>query len=391
MDIIRVKNLDHVFGKNPHRILPLLKEGISNEEIREKYGNNVGLRDTSITFKKGEICVLMGLSGSGKSTLLRCLNGLNQPTQGKIEVFDESRWIDITSCKKAELIKLRMNQISFVFQSFALLPWLNIQENVAFGLVLKKKNKDYIAKTVQEKLALVGLKGWGKKMVKELSGGMQQRVGLARALATEADILLMDEPFSALDPLIRHNLQGELNDLQKKLKKTIVFVSHDLDEAVRIGDRIVIMNEGRIVQTGTAQEIIFNPKNSYVKSFVNNINSVNAIYASIIMESFVALKKNKTIYLDKQKTWQITLDTNILPRAVKNEQFPKASLVFNQNSTKKLKKGDIVIVHSELSMKKIIKIRYQTQAPILVIEDNKLLGYINEQEIFCGLIGKISL
>ena len=391
MDIIRVKNLDHVFGKNPHRILPLLKEGISNEEIREKYGNNIGLRDTSITFKKGEICVLMGLSGSGKSTLLRCLNGLNQPTQGKIEVFDENRWIDITSCKKAELIKLRMNQISFVFQSFALLPWLNIQENVAFGLVLKKKNKDYIAKTVQEKLALVGLKGWGKKMVKELSGGMQQRVGLARALATEADILLMDEPFSALDPLIRHNLQGELNDLQKKLKKTIVFVSHDLDEAVRIGDRIVIMNEGRIVQTGTAQEIIFNPKNSYVKSFVNNINSVNAIYASIIMEPLVALKKNETIYLDKQKTWQITLDTNILPRAVKNEQFPKASLVFNQNSTKKLKRGDVVIVHSELSMKTIIKIRYQTQAPILVIEDNKLLGYINEQEIFCGLIGKISL
>ena len=391
MNIIKVKNVNLVFGKKPHNIIPLLEKKISNKEIREKYNNNIGLCGVSIDFQKGKTCVLMGLSGSGKSTLLRCLNGLNKPTTGDIEVFYNHHWLNITSCKKAKLIDLRMNFISFVFQNFALIPWLNIEENAAFGLVLQKKKKDFIKKTVAEKLKIVGLDGWGKKKISELSGGMQQRVGLARALATEADILLMDEPFSALDPLIRYNLQGELNDLQKKLKKTIIFVSHDLDEAVRIGDKIVIMNEGKIIQQGTAQEIIFSPKNSYVRNFVNNINAVHALYASIIMQPLQNLKKNTTTYLDKNKTYQITLDENISPITIKNKNLPNSKLIYFVKENQKFKKGDIVIILCECTMKKIIEIRYQTQSPILVIKDKKLVGVIDESEIFCGLTGKVSL
>ncbi len=387
MDIIKAKNLDLVFGKKPQSIIPLLRKGVSNEEIRNKYNNNVGLRDISINFEEGKTCVVMGLSGSGKSTLLRCLNGLNKPTAGTIEIFEKQEWVDITSCTKKQLTNLRMNSISFVFQSFALLKWLNVQDNVAFGLDLQKKKKSFITQTVQEKLKLVGLGDWGEKRIQELSGGMQQRVGLARALATEAKILLMDEPFSALDPLIRHNLQGELNNLQKKLKKTIVFVSHDLDEAVRIGDKIVIMNMGEIVQAGTAQEIIFTPENSYVKSFVNNINAVNALYASILMKSFSSLPKNGSITLDSRKNWKLFLDEYKFPKKVESSSTAKLVLFQNQ----KLQKGDVVMVDSELDMKKIVEIRYKTDAPVLVISDKKLLGVINEQEIFCGLTGQITL
>lgn len=387
---IQVLNLDHVFGKKPALILPLLRQKISNTEIREKYGNNVGLRSVSINFEEGKTCVLMGLSGSGKSTLLRCLNGLNKPTQGKIEIFDQEQWVNIIECSKKKLVELRMNRISFVFQNFALLPWLNIQQNVSFGLQLQKKDKNFIKETVLEKLELVGLAGWENKRIQELSGGMQQRVGLARALATEADILLMDEPFSALDPLIRYNLQQELNDLQKKLKKTIIFVSHDLDEAVRIGDKIAILNEGELVQEGSAQEIIFSPKTRYVKNFVNNINAVTALYAKIIMDPLKKIKKKQPIYIDKQKIWQISLDDTNFPISAKQKNIKK-SLVLFKKQTNKLKKGDVVIVNSELEMKKIIEIRYYTQAPILVEENKNLIGFIGEEEIFCGLTGKINL
>lgn len=274
-----------VFGDRPEAALELMDQGLSRSEIQEKTGQVLGVHDCSVTVEEGEILVLMGLSGSGKSTLLRAVNMLNSVVLGAVRVHDGDRMVDVTQSSQSELRRIRQDRVAMVFQQFGLLPWRTVRENVGFGLELAGLDKATLAQRVDNQLSLVGLADWADRKVSELSGGMQQRVGLARALATEAPILLMDEPFSALDPLIRTRLQDELIELQHSLNRTIIFVSHDLDEAFKLGDRIAIMEGGRIVQCGTPKDIFTNPSNDYVRDFVTHMNPLGVLTARDVMTS----------------------------------------------------------------------------------------------------------
>ncbi len=274
-----------VFGDAPGLALPLMDEGRSRTEVQQATGQVLGVHDCTLSVAEGEILVLMGLSGSGKSTLLRGVNALNPVVRGEVRVLDGDRMVSVTHADPATLRRLRANRIAMVFQQFGLLPWRTVRENVGLGLELAGLPPAERTPRVDAQLALVNLSQWADRKVGELSGGMQQRVGHARACVTEAPILLMDEPFSALDPLIRAKLQDELLDLQAKLKRTIIFVSHDLDEAFKIGNRIALMEGGRIVQCGTAREIIANPVSDYVADFVAHMNPLGVLTARDVMGS----------------------------------------------------------------------------------------------------------
>jgi glycine betaine/proline transport system ATP-binding protein len=269
---IRLQNVGIVFGANPYAAIPLMETGQSREDIKRATGQVLGVHDCTLDVAQGEIVVLMGLSGSGKSTLLRAVNGLNSVIQGDVLVNDGSGLVSVPKASAAQLRKLRMTTVSMVFQQFGLLPWRSVRENVGLGLELAGMGARERAERVAVQLDLVGLSQWADQPVGALSGGMQQRVGLARAFATHAPILLMDEPFSALDPLIRTRLQDELLELQTRLKRTILFVSHDLDEAFRLGNRIAIMEGGRMIQCGTPAQIYTRPATPYVADFVANMN-----------------------------------------------------------------------------------------------------------------------
>ena len=277
-------NVSIVFGDRPDRALPLMDEGQSRAEVQKATGQVLGVHDCSLQVAQGEILVLMGLSGSGKSTLLRAVNGLNPVVRGATRVWDGTAMVDVTHADAATLRRIRATRVAMVFQQFGLLPWRSVRDNVGLGLELAGMPKPERAAKVDSQLALVGLSDWADRKVGELSGGMQQRVGLARAFVTEAPILLMDEPFSALDPLIRTRLQDELLELQAKLKRTIIFVSHDLDEAFKIGNRIAIMEGGRIVQCGTPQQIFTDPATGYVADFVAHMNPLGVLCARDVME-----------------------------------------------------------------------------------------------------------
>jgi len=277
-----------VFGDQPQRALPLMDEGKTRAEVQQATGQVLGVHDCSLTVAEGEILVLMGLSGSGKSTLLRGVNALNPVVRGEVRVLDGDKMVSVTKANPETLRRLRATRIAMVFQQFGLLPWRTVRENVGLGLELAGMSPEARKPKVDSQLELVNLSQWADRKVGDLSGGMQQRVGLARAFVTEAPILLMDEPFSALDPLIRSKLQDELLDLQRKLKRTIVFVSHDLDEAFKIGNRIALMEGGRIVQCGTAREIIANPVSEYVADFVAHMNPLGVLTARDVMEPGVA-------------------------------------------------------------------------------------------------------
>ena len=273
-----------VFGSKPKTALPLMDAGKERSEIQKTTGQVLGVHDCSLTVEEGEILVLMGLSGSGKSTLLRAVNGLNPVVRGTVRVNDGDGMVDVTNANAATLRRMRQTRIAMVFQQFGLLPWRSVRENVGLGLELAGQSKSERHETVDKQLALVGLSDWAERKVGDLSGGMQQRVGLARAFCTEAPLLLMDEPFSALDPLIRTRLQDELLDLQRDLKRTIIFVSHDLDEAFKLGDRIAIMEGGRIVQCGTPRDIFTHPADDYVADFVAHMNPLGVLCAHDVME-----------------------------------------------------------------------------------------------------------
>jgi glycine betaine/proline transport system ATP-binding protein len=281
---VRFDNVSIVFGDHPDRALPLMDKGQTRGEIQQATSQVLGVHNCSLEVAEGEILVLMGLSGSGKSTLLRAVNGLNPVCRGAVQVCDGNVMVDVTHADPATLRRIRQRRVAMVFQQFGLLPWRTVRENVGLGLELAGMSPDEARPRVDAQLALVNLTQWAERKVGELSGGMQQRVGLARAFATEAPILLMDEPFSALDPLIRAKLQDELLDLQASLKRTIIFVSHDLDEAFKIGDRIALMEGGRIVQCGTAREIIADPVSEYVADFVAHMNPLSVLTARDVME-----------------------------------------------------------------------------------------------------------
>ena len=280
---ISFEEVSIVFGDRPETALPLMDLGHSREEIQRETGQVLGVHDCSLDVMEGEIVVLMGLSGSGKSTLIRAVNGLNPIARGHVTVRDGDWHCTLPGCPARELKRLRRECVSMVFQQFGLLPWRTVLDNVAFGLELAGVPGPERRRRAEAQLELVHLEQWANRKVHELSGGMQQRVGLARAFATQAPILLMDEPFSALDPLIRNKLQDELLDLQSKLNRTILFVSHDLDEALKIGNRIAIMEGGRIVQLDTPQNIVLHPATGYVAEFVAHMNPLNVLTAAEVM------------------------------------------------------------------------------------------------------------
>jgi len=282
---IEMRGVDVLFGpaKGRAEALAALDAGADREAILERTGLVLGVANASLSVPSGSLSVLMGLSGSGKSSLLRCINGLNTITRGSLTVRAGGAPVELAGLRGRKLRRLRRHRLAMVFQQFGLLPWATVRENVAFGLCVRGEKADVVRRVVDEQLELVSLTPWADKRIDQLSGGTQQRVGLARAFATDADILLMDEPFSALDPLIREHLQDELLALQRRLGKTIVFVSHDLDEALKLGDRITLMEGGRIVQTGTAHDIVFTPASDYVRRFVAGINPLSVLTAATIM------------------------------------------------------------------------------------------------------------
>ncbi len=283
MNAVVFDNVSIVFGDKPATALPLMDEGLERPEIREKTNQILGVHNCSLNVEAGEILVLMGLSGSGKSTLLRSVNGLNPVIRGSVRINDGDWSCDVVNCSSSDLRRVRRESVSMVFQQFGLLPWRTVRDNVGLGLELAGMEKSARLKRVDQELEMVGLADRADALVGELSGGMQQRVGLARAFATDAPILLMDEPFSALDPLIRTRLQDELLELQSQRGRTIIFVSHDLDEAFKIGNRIAIMEGGRIVQCGTPRDIFTNPANGYVAEFVAHMNPLGTLTARDVM------------------------------------------------------------------------------------------------------------
>ena len=309
---VSFKKVDILFGRKQRDALALLDDGADRSSILQKTDVVLGCASCSLDVKSAEISVLMGLSGSGKSTLLRGVNGLNKITRGAIEVFDGQDMVSVGSSSKSTLRRLRQKNIAMVFQQFGLLPWRSVAENVGFGLELSGVGEAERKVRVDKQLKLVGLEQWSNKFAHELSGGMQQRVGLARAFATEAPILLMDEPFSALDPLIRSKLQDELLQLQKSLKKTIIFVTHDLEEALKLGDVISIMDGGRIVQSGRPEDIVLRPATPYVKEFVANVNPLSVLTAWNVMRGLHELEQVERhwIWLDREKTVRFKLGSD---------------------------------------------------------------------------------
>ena len=303
---ISVKDLFKIFGTHPKKAMAMLDQGLDKEAIFEKTETTIGVQKASFEIYKGEIFVIMGLSGSGKSTMVRMLNRLIEPTAGQVFIDGE----DIVSMNNDQLVKMRRKKMSMVFQSFALMPHMTVLQNAAFGLEMDGFDKQTREERALQALEQVGLEAWAASMPDELSGGMQQRVGLARGLAVDPDILLMDEAFSALDPLIRTEMQDELLKLQAKSKRTIVFISHDLDEAMRIGDRIAIMEGGKVVQVGTPEEILQNPADDYVRAFFRGVDPTNILTAG-------------DIAVDTQVTIVVTDGKNpraALQRLIKNDR-----------------------------------------------------------------------
>ncbi len=373
------KNVDIIFGDEQKRALQLLDQGGTRDSILKETGAVLGVADATLSVGAGEICVLMGLSGSGKSTLLRAVNGLNKVTRGEIHVRDGNKSIDVASCDAETLRRMRMSRVAMVFQQFALLPWRTVSENVGLGLELRGMPEDELNQIVQEKLKLVDLDKWGDKFAHELSGGMQQRVGLARAFATDAEILLMDEPFSALDPLIRTHLQDELLDLQRSLKKTIVFVSHDLDEALKIGNHIAIMDGGHIVQYGEPEDIILNPANDYVRDFVGHVNPLNVLTGSAIMTTLDG--RSGQIDLDRTGHVQLKLAADGTPEGV--DIGGHSGKLADGSSDP----ATVCTAPPGISFREAIEWRQMTGNPVVLVEGGKAIGYIGDEEILNALSG----
>ncbi len=390
MEKVKVENLTKIFGKTPKKILASLEMGMKREEIFKKTGHTVGIGDVSFSVYEGETFVIMGLSGSGKSTLIRCMNLLNKPTAGKIYIDGEN----ILDYDNKQLREFRRQKIAMVFQHFGLFSHKSVIENVEFGLEIKGMKKEERFKKSKEMIKTVGLEGWEDFRISNLSGGMKQRVGLARALANDPEIILMDEPFSALDPLIRRDMHNELLDIQSKLKKTIIFITHDVNEAFKLGDRVAVLKEGEVVQIGTPEEIIDKPANKYIRNFIQDIDRSRILKAENIMRK-ISVKFGKTakpklalIQLDEadydyafvidRKTGQIEgiVDVDDLMIAVKENK-----------SVEEVMHTDFVTLHQDTYVKEVIEVALKTKYPLAVVDDdNRCVGRIQRGSLLNALV-----
>jgi glycine betaine/proline transport system ATP-binding protein len=387
MKKIEIENIIKIFGKHPKKAINLLKMGKGKDEILKETGMTVGVAQASLSVEEGEFFVIMGLSGSGKSTLIRMINRLIEPTSGMIVIDDHN----IMKLKKKELIEFRRKKISMVFQHFALFPLRNIIENVGYGLEIRNIPKKEIEEKAMKAIENVGLKGYENSYPRELSGGMRQRVGLARALAVGSDIMLMDEAFSALDPLIRKNMQDDLLEIQDSLKKTIILITHDLDEALKLGDRIAIMKDGKIVQIGNPEQIMSNPANNYVSDFVRDVDRAKILLAHQVMKKpdvlitikegpRVAIRKmqeegiSSIFTVDRHKNLKglLTIDNAI--KAVRENKNVEEVLIW-----------DYKITSPETPLTELFTTASKTKYPIAVVSDKKLLGIIVRVSILSGL------
>lgn len=389
MGKIKVNNLTKVFGKRPKQAVKYLNENKTKDEILELTGMTVGVNQASFEVNDGEVFVIMGLSGSGKSTLVRMLNRLIEPTSGEVWLGDEN----VTSMNKDELRNMRRKKMSMVFQNFALLPHKTILRNTEYGLEIQGVPKEEREKKAREALELVGLGGYLDKYPNELSGGMQQRVGLARALANDPDILLMDEAFSALDPLIRKDMQDELMDLQQSVNKTIIFITHDLNEALRIGDRIALMKDGSIVQVGTAEEILMDPANDYVERFVEDVDLSKVLTAGHVMKraESIAVNKGAKVALKLMKDYGVST-IYVVDKKKKLLGYvtaDRASAAIQENkSLKDVLTTNIPKVHQDTLLADVFEPMSDDKAPLSVVDDDgRLVGIIVRGSVIGALAG----
>ncbi|MHA6259687.1 quaternary amine ABC transporter ATP-binding protein [Sporosarcina sp. CAU 1771] len=387
---MKVENISKIFGPRPKRIVKMVEAGESKSEILKKTGHTVGVYNASMEILEGETFVIMGLSGSGKSTLIRCLNMLNRPSSGSIYVDGE----DIVKYNPKQLKEYRQKKIAMVFQHFGLFSHRTILGNIEYGLEIKKLPKEERREIAQRNLELVGLKGYEDKYPDELSGGMQQRVGIARALANDPDILLMDEPFSALDPLIRREMQLELIDIQNRLQKTIIFITHDVNEAFKIGDRVAVMKDGKVEQVGTPEEILEQPANEYISEFIRDIDRSKVLQAEHIMirpHGLVSMKDglNMAIKVMRENGLSSVFVTD------RNRQF-KGYVTIDQaveGIKNKLKIEDVLqtdvnIVKPDEYVDSIIPMVLETKFPVVVVNDNNVVqGIILRVHVLASLVG----
>lgn len=392
MSKLKVENLIKVFGDHPEKALKMLAEGHSKDDIFKKTKHTVGVHNVNFEVAEGETFVIMGLSGSGKSTLLRCLNRLIEPSSGNVYIDDE----DITRADEAQLREIRRRKLGMVFQRFALFPHRTILDNVSYGLEVQGMDRETRQENARKILGVVGLEGWEDSYPAQLSGGMQQRVGLARALASDPDILLMDEAFSALDPLIRKGMQDELLSLQAKLNKTIIFVTHDLDEALKIGDRIALMKDGVVVQIGSPETILTNPANEYVEKFVEDVDISKVLTAEGVMkrpDTVVTLKDGPRVALRRMKEHGIS-SIFVVTRDRKLAGLVLAEDALRSSENKKENLDDILIkdvptVAPDTPVNDLIPLIADSKYPVAVVEDDgRLAGIIVRGVVLAGLVRK---
>ncbi|MBU8906797.1 quaternary amine ABC transporter ATP-binding protein [Desertibacillus haloalkaliphilus] len=391
MKKIEVSNLTKVFGSNPEEGLERVKNGEGKDQILEETGMTVGVNNASFTVEQGEFFVIMGLSGSGKSTLIRLINRLIEPTSGEILIDGD----DIAQADQQSLTEMRRKKLGMVFQKFALFPHRTVLANVEFGLEIQHVPKEEREKLARQAIEDVGLAGYEDSYPDQLSGGMQQRVGLARALSNNTDILLMDEAFSALDPLIRTEMQDELLYLQKKLGKTILFITHDLDEALKLGDRIAIMKDGGIVQIGTSEEILEFPANDYVASFVNDVDRSRVLEAAHVMtkpQAVVTWSEGASVAVKKMQEAELSSifvvdDKGQLKGLL---TYDKAVEGMNQSSWEEdLLVHDFATTKPNTPLHQLFGVAADTKHPIAVVQDDKLIGVVVKTSILAGLdLGK---
>ncbi len=389
MPAVAFDHVDVLFGGRTAAALAMLDRGAPREAVIAATDCVPAAVDISLAVETGEICVIMGLSGSGKSTVLRAVNRLAAVARGTVMVEHEGRAIDVGRADERTLRALRTRGVAMVFQHFALLPWRSVRDNAGFGLELRGVAPAERSRIVDEKLALVGLSSWADKVPQELSGGMQQRVGLARALATDAPILLMDEPFSALDPLIRGRLQDELLDLQRRLRKTIVFVSHDLEEALKLGSRIVILDGGRIVQDGTVEDILLRPANGHVADFVRHVNPLNVLRGTSVMTPAAALRREAGAVVVAPGPVCVRIDAAGRPVGV-SLAGREGRIVAADGDTGAMPQdaaADFVVAPVGLTLRAAVALKRRSDHPILLVDESgALAGVCGDAEIYRGLL-----